>query len=158
MSTNEATLPRILISLRPLTKMERAQAAAFAAVCGGVLAVSFLLTPDPRGFGTHEQLGLPPCASRFLFHTPCPLCGMTTSFTYMAHGMPLRAFFAQPAGALGFVFCAFAGLAGATCAATGVAPAVLSHPRFRYWALRVGFAVLFTAWAYKVVAITLSGR
>jgi hypothetical protein len=146
------------VSLRALTSIERVQAAAFAAACGGVLAVSFLLTPDPRGFGTHEQLGLPPCASRFLFHTPCQLCGMTTSFTYMAHGMPLRALLAQPAGALAFFFCAFGGLAGAVCATTGVAPTLLSHPRFRYWALRVAFAVLFVAWVYKVVAITLSGR
>lgn len=44
------------------------------------------LTPDPRGFGTHEQLGLTPC----FFHSQtgmlCPTCGTTTAWTLVLHG------------------------------------------------------------------------
>ena len=38
--------------------------AAWAVMLVAVLAVARRLEPDPRGFGTHEQLGLSPCAFR----------------------------------------------------------------------------------------------
>lgn len=50
------------------------------------LVVARLLTPDPRGLGTHQQLGLPPCSMRLLFGIPCPSCGMTTSWSYFSRG------------------------------------------------------------------------
>ena len=31
------------------------------------LGVAAMLRPDGRGFGTHQQLGLPPCTFRVLF-------------------------------------------------------------------------------------------
>lgn len=40
------------------------------------------LTPAPAGFGTHQQLGFPPCTTRALWNIPCPACGMTTSFAH----------------------------------------------------------------------------
>jgi Protein of unknown function (DUF2752) len=62
----------------------------FAAVAGaGLLAALLLasqLTPDPRGRGTHEQLGLPPCTFALLSGRPCPACGMTTSWALATHG------------------------------------------------------------------------
>src|SRR5262249_29566763 len=51
-----------------------------------VLVTSFVLIPDPRGFGTHEQLHLPPCLFHWLTGAPCPACGLTTSFAYLAKG------------------------------------------------------------------------
>lgn len=48
--------------------------------------VALLLNPDPRGFGTHQQLGLPPCTFRLLFGYPCPGCGMTTCFAHFVRG------------------------------------------------------------------------
>lgn len=53
-------------------------------LCGFVVA--FELDPDPRGFGTHEKLGLPPCTFRQLFGIPCPSCGMTTSISNFVRG------------------------------------------------------------------------
>ena len=44
------------------------------------------LSPDSRGFGTHQQLGLPPCSFQQLFGVPCPSCGMTTSFSHFVRG------------------------------------------------------------------------
>lgn len=75
-------------------------------LCGAsawtVLAIAFWLRPDARGFGTHEQLGLPPCS--FQAHTgiPCPGCGLTTSFANMAHLHVLDAFRAHLMGPLLF--------------------------------------------------------
>jgi hypothetical protein len=48
------------------------------------------LTPDPSGHGTHRQLGLPPCAFNAATGKLCPSCGLTTSFTSIAH-LDLRA-------------------------------------------------------------------
>lgn len=67
-----------------------------AIYCGwatGIIALFILcsnLSPDPRGLGTHEQLGLPPCGLQFMFGTPCPSCGMTTAWTLFSHGQWLR--------------------------------------------------------------------
>lgn len=47
---------------------------------------AFVLEPSEAGWGTHRQIGLPPCASVVLFDRPCPGCGMTTSWTAVLHG------------------------------------------------------------------------
>ena len=65
-----------------------------------VLGVACRLTPDPRGFGTHTQLGLAPCAFKVITGTACPTCGMTTSFAWFARGRLGRSWRANPAGAL----------------------------------------------------------
>ena len=37
-----------------------------------LLAFAFLVEPDERGFGTHEKLGLQPCAPMRYWNVPCP--------------------------------------------------------------------------------------
>lgn len=64
----------------------------------GVLAL--VAEPDSRGFGTHEQLGLPPCRMMEWTGVPCPGCGVTTSVTLAAQGEPVQAFLVQPFGVL----------------------------------------------------------
>jgi hypothetical protein len=58
--------------------------AACAGLAFAILATARALTPDPSGFGTHTQLGLPPCGFLRLTALPCPLCGLTTAFAHMA--------------------------------------------------------------------------
>ena len=65
-----------------------------------LIALSFWMAPDPRGYGSHEQLGLPPCVTLTALHAPCPFCGMTTSFCCLSHGRIVEAFRAHPAGPL----------------------------------------------------------
>ena len=78
----------------------------WSALAWGALAVLVLarvLEPDPRGFGTHTQLGLPPCAFAQLTGLGCPSCGLTTSFAHMARGQLTLALRAHGLGPLLFV-------------------------------------------------------
>jgi hypothetical protein len=58
-------------------------------VAGFGLAAS--LEPDPRGYGTHQGLGLPPCSFQILFGIICPSCGGTTCFAHFVRGQWLAA-------------------------------------------------------------------
>jgi len=80
-------MPRILLVVCALTLVV-------------VLVVARRLDPDPRGFGTHTQLGLPPCAFMASTGRPCPTCGMTTSFAWFARGNLANSWRANPAGSL----------------------------------------------------------
>jgi hypothetical protein len=68
-----------------------------------VLVTAFRLEPDPRGVGTHEQLGLPACGFLIDHGVPCISCGMTTAFAAMAHGNVALALRSNPFGALLFL-------------------------------------------------------
>lgn len=65
-----------------------------------LLAVAALLKPDPRGLGTHQQFGLPPCTFRFLFGRACPSCGMTTAWAHVVRGQLIGALKANVGGTL----------------------------------------------------------
>ena len=73
-------------------------------VSGFALAVS--LEPDPRGFGTHQRLGLPPCTFRSMFNISCPSCGMTSSFANFVRGRFRQAAEANSAGVVLAIICA----------------------------------------------------
>ena len=60
------------------------------------------LQPAAQGFGTHEQLGLSPCAFLRLTGFPCPGCGMTTCFAHAAKFHFIEAASTQPMGLLLF--------------------------------------------------------
>ena len=64
----------------------------------GLCAIGLALTPDPRGFGTHEQLGFQPCLPVRLWNVPCPGCGVTTAVALAFHGQPLASLRTQPFG------------------------------------------------------------
>jgi hypothetical protein len=69
----------------------------------GVILVAGFLEPDGRLYGTHEQLGLPPCPAQEVFGIPCPSCGLTTSFAFMAHGRVAEAFASHYCGPVIFL-------------------------------------------------------
>jgi len=78
-----------------------------------VYAVSFSLTPSTDGVGTHKNLFLPPCLFYETTGIPCPFCGSTTAFAYLAKGGFTEGFKANPfAGLLffsGFYFLLYSG-------------------------------------------------
>jgi hypothetical protein len=55
---------------------------------------------QPRRMATHQQLGLPPCTFYTLTHLPCPSCGLTTSFAFLAHGDLANSWRANAVGTL----------------------------------------------------------
>ena len=123
-----------------------------------VLGLAFLtpavaahwLTPDPRGYGTHCQLWLPPCMLKMLTGVPCPFCGMTTSFALLAQGQLREGLATHPVGALFFVATLLAGLALLGMAA---ARGELPDPRpTRWWRLveRTALCLLLAGWPYQV--------
>jgi hypothetical protein len=69
-----------------------------AAGLAGLLGLARQLEPDPRGFGTHMQLGLRPCMFATATGRLCPTCGMTTSFSWFVRGSIGRSWQASPAG------------------------------------------------------------
>ena len=119
--------------------------------CVTVLSAAVFLHPDASGVGTHEQLGLAPCAAIVMFGVPCPTCGMTTAFSHTVRGELWSAFTAHPAGLL---------LALATVAATGLSLGVVVTGKvwrlnwYRIPPTRITVAVLMIVlggWAYKIV-------
>ena len=101
-----ATVPPMVVQpARPFasaraTVSTRIGAAILAFLAFSVLLTGALLKPDPAGMGTHQQLGLPPCGWLAATGYPCPTCGMTTSFTALAHAQPAASLHAQPFGTL----------------------------------------------------------
>jgi len=113
------------------------------------------LRPDTSGLGTHRQLGLPPCAFYFFTGFPCPFCGMTTSWTWAAHGQLMKSFITQP---MGFVFFVSAILLSATLAILAVIgfPALRPErvlprvPRQVWW---IAISAVAVAWVYKSLVV-----
>ncbi len=94
------------------------------------------LEPDPRGYGTHLQLGLQPCAFATLTGYPCPTCGMTTSFAWFTRGNPGQSWRANPAGCL-LAACSVPAIAWLIVGAIRGVP-----PGFRSWETPILGAVL----------------
>ena len=74
------------------------------ALAGGglllALGIAACLHPDPRGIGTHEHLGLPPCTFSIWFGLRCPFCGMTTAWAHTVRGQVGAAWAANAGGPL----------------------------------------------------------
>lgn len=137
------------VEWRRLGAVERAQCLVAAALLVAPLLLAWMLSPDPRGHGTHEQLGLPPCVTMQLFGVPCLFCGMTTSFAWFAHGHPLHALTVQPAAAVFALLMLCGSVAAGACGACGSLP----MPGQRRWiaaGAKLAGAIVVAAWIYKV--------
>lgn len=117
-----------------------------------VLGLARWLTPDASGVGTHQQLGLGGCSVLTLTGWPCPMCGMTTTFSHLAHFELIQGLLNQPFGLYLF---------SATLIATALGLSDLLVPRGRWrkalrWVERRETAVavsllvgMFAGWVYK---------
>lgn len=70
----------------PLGRCSRVLLTLWILMLAAGFALACSLEPDPRGYGTHQKLGLPPCSFQILFGLRCPSCGSTTSFAYFVRG------------------------------------------------------------------------
>lgn len=118
-----------------------------------MIGIAAWLQPSPAGHGTHQALGLAPCGWMSGMGIPCPTCGMTTAFSYAAHGELLAALRAQPMGLLLAVGTAAVGLVSAQVALTGSRLGHVLGARFtpRTILLLAGLALL--AWGWKLLAV-----
>jgi len=92
---------------------------SIVAGCVLVLAAAAVIEPDARGYGTHMQLGLPPCGFLLLTGSPCPGCGLTTAFAHGIRGDWVLAASANPLGLALFLVVCFSIPLGVTAALRG---------------------------------------
>lgn len=114
------------------------------------LAVAGWLRPSPLGFGTHRQLGLPPCTFVWLFGIRCPSCGMTTSWSHAVRGHWLASVRSNSGGA---ALAAVAMIAGPWLVASAIAGRWLVRPPSDrvIAALAIGFiTITLIDWMYRL--------
>lgn len=136
--------------------LERVGAGALALILLAVLALAWRMDPDPRGMGTHTQIGLPPCGFLTAFGRPCMTCGMTTSFALAADARPLEALRAQPMGALLSLVSAGVFWGALHVAATGSRLGSVAGRLLTGRTLWVVLGLTLAAWAYKVLTADAS--
>lgn len=128
-------------------------AGAAGAALVGMLVLSVFLDPDPRGVGTHEQLGLQPCLSLKLWDVPCPGCGVTTAATLACQGRFADSLATQPFG-LVLVLVAALFVPWVAAGLLRGRDLGLELPRLRpgLWLLALG-VLMAAAWVYKLVLL-----
>ncbi len=131
---------------------------ALTAVASFTLMLARMLTPSVAGYGTHEQLGLPPCLFFKLTGIPCPNCGLTTSFAHTARLHFYQALITQPFGLIAF------------CLTAASIPFFVFLIRRRIsWSefmrakgldrlIYTLIAIYLLSWIYKIAAIKLTGN
>lgn len=108
--THTTSILSTMTSWIPQRGLPLSQSSRVVLLIGGtMLAAGFglalKLEPDPRGYGTHRQLGLPECSFQVIFQRPCPACGLTTSVAWFVRGQWQAALRANPGGVLLAVIC-----------------------------------------------------
>ena len=135
--------PPARVAFSPGAQMLRLPERLVIVVAGGLLLALLLtaawLTPSPRGMGTHQQLGLPPCTLVQFLGIRCPSCGMTTSWAHLVRGHAWAAFRANAGGAL-------LGVAAVVCGpwlvVSGIRGRWCGGPPNEWLTLLVGFTIM----------------
>jgi hypothetical protein len=152
-----AAYQKVFAPAAPISDTARWAWAGIGLGCAAALVIAILLPPDPRGLGTHEQLGMPPCSFVLTSGLPCPTCGMTTAFSNMVRGHVLQAVHAQPAGAV-LCLAAVGLLVASIMALTTGKMVVVKWERVGPVRVALGLAFLIIGgWAYKLVTGLLTG-
>ena len=119
----------------------------------GVSVLGLWVDPDPRGFGTHEQLGLAPCRTMEWAGIPCPGCGVTTSVSLLWHGDLWASFVNQPFGFLMGILTPLAALGIIVNHFRGHdLYADLTAMRWGRWLLGL-VSLIIVAWIYKIIQL-----
>jgi hypothetical protein len=118
-----------------------------------LLVLGLFVKPDPRGYGTHEQLGLPSCKPMEWWGIPCPGCGVTTSVALAARGHLWASIHNQP---FGFLVACGIPLFAIWCAAHHFRGrdlhTELKRMKLLWWGAIVATVMLF-GWVYKLALI-----
>ncbi len=133
-----------------LTPQGRGLAALTAVVLVAPIVVATQLAPDPRGWGTHEQLGWQRCRIRQWFDGPCPTCGMTTAWSLAVRGDVAAALATNAGGAMLLVgtIAASACLFASATAGRWLGP--VPRPRTAWWLAAAWLAVTLGDWLRRL--------
>ncbi|MFT7484207.1 MAG: hypothetical protein ACI9F9_000047 [Candidatus Paceibacteria bacterium] len=129
--------------------LHRAVLGALLLSSASLVVLARTLEPDPRGFGTHEQLGFDPCQMLAATGVPCPGCGVTTSITLALRGRVVDSFMAQPLGLALAIGVPGLSLLALTVHACGGDVYRTFETRRAPW-LRLGICYALIAWAFNV--------
>ncbi len=119
------------------------------------LSLARWLKPSPNGFGTHQQLGLPPCLFFKLTGIPCPSCGLTTSFAHSARLHFYQAFIAQPFGVIAFSLTVICIPLFVFLIRRRIAWSTVIHARGVDWLIYALIAIYLLSWLYKIAAVKM---
>ena len=145
--------PFIATSTERFTRNDALGYGSIAALSVVTLGLARALTPSQTGFGTHQQLGLPPCTFLHWTGFPCPSCGLTTCFAFAAHGKFVAAFIAQPFGVLLFLLTALAVPAALYCLRRRIPWSAVIYARLTNRVMRVMLVLYLLSWGYKIFAM-----
>lgn len=129
----------------------RFYAALVCLSCIGIIGFAAWLKPDPKGYGTHRQLGFGKCGMLVTSGYPCPTCGMTTAFAYTVRGRFIKAFLAHPAGLALALATIATGLVSGWIAATSRVPQIHLPFVTAYRLLLLFLILLIGGWGFKVL-------
>lgn len=129
----------------------RLAAAAIAAGAMALLIVAVLLAPSRDGHGTHTGLGLPNCGWVVAFDTPCPTCGMTTSYAHAVRGEVAQAAKVQPMGTALAILTAAIACGGTHASVTGCRFGRFVDTLLCARTLWIAFGLAMLAWVYKIL-------
>ncbi|HEU0175376.1 MAG TPA: DUF2752 domain-containing protein [Blastocatellia bacterium] len=135
------------------SKSDQAKYIALGLASSLCLITARLLQPSPRGVGTHEQLGLPPCVFLRLTGIPCPSCGLTTCFAHAARLNFYEAFVAQPFGLIIFCLTALSVPLSLYLIYSRVPWSRLFYSTKFNRAMYVMIVLYLLSWLYKIVAM-----
>ena len=137
---------------RRLSQLQRLSLAGLGVAGAVLLLTARWLSPDQRGMGTHEQLGLAPCAFSVWTGWRCPSCGMTTAWAHAVRGELTAALQANAGGTL---LCGFVAVGSVWAAASSLAGRWMIVRPSLHWLLWIGsgwLAITILDWLRKLVA------
>jgi len=118
-----------------------------------LLLTARLLRPSANGFGTHRQLGLPPCAFLHLTGIPCPSCGLTTSVAHAARLHFYESITTQPFGLVVFIFAVLSVPLSIYFIRRRVPRSKFNRLRGRNFVIRLTIALFILSWLYKIAVM-----
>jgi len=124
-----------------------------AGLSSALLLTARLLRPSANGFGTHRQLGLPPCAFLHITGIPCPGCGLTTSVAHAARLHIYESITTQPFGLVVFVFAVLSVPLSIYCIRRRVPRSKFNRLRGRNLLIRLTIALFILSWLYKIAVM-----
>ena len=135
------------------TIQDRTWYLVIAGLSSALLLIARLLRPSANGFGTHRQLGLPPCAFLHFTGIPCPGCGLTTSVAHAARLHFYESVITQPFGLVVFIFAVLSVPLSIYFIRRRVPRSKFNRLRGRNLVIRLTIALFILSWLYKIAVM-----